>query len=40
MLPETAPSAEQDHYFEDSVKDLNSGEILFWMIFFMPSHHL
>ncbi|XP_015067643.1 centromere protein C [Solanum pennellii] len=27
MLPETAPSAEQDHYFEDSVKDLNSDQL-------------
>ncbi|XP_016569680.2 uncharacterized protein LOC107867783 isoform X3 [Capsicum annuum] len=25
MPPETAPSAEQDHHFEDSVKDLNNG---------------
>lgn len=33
MPPETVPSAEQDHHFDDSVKDLNSGEILFWMIF-------
>ncbi|KAK4736022.1 hypothetical protein R3W88_010283 [Solanum pinnatisectum] len=27
MLPETAPSAEQDHYFEDCVKDLNSDQL-------------
>ncbi|KAL3343681.1 hypothetical protein AABB24_027286 [Solanum stoloniferum] len=27
MLPEPAPSAEQDHYFEDSVKDLNSDQL-------------
>ncbi|XP_006343106.1 uncharacterized protein [Solanum tuberosum] len=27
MLPETAPSVEQDHYFEDSVKDLNSDQL-------------
>ncbi|KAG5619096.1 hypothetical protein H5410_018920 [Solanum commersonii] len=27
MLPETAPSVEQYHYFEDSVKDLNSDQL-------------